>query len=109
MQVSIVYLPDTNSASYIRQQRGWGSNDVGIGIQNGMLVQLGSKSDSHAPETLGAIADLLGAAAGAYADVRPRGVQEPAGSAEAIFELYEIRQEHGRTVLLRVSTGAGSD
>lgn len=106
VQVSVVYLPNPDEASYIRQQRGWGSSDLGVGIQNGMLVQLGSKTDSHMPDTLGAIADLVAAAGGAYADVRPRGTQEPVEPDGSLFELYEIRQEHGRTVLLRVSTEA---
>jgi len=105
VQVSIVYLPDTSHASYIRQQRGWGSNDLGLGIQNGMLVQLGSKTDSHAADTLGAIADLVAAAGGAVADVRPRATQEPVEPVATLFELYEIRQDHGRTLLVRVPSG----
>ena len=104
VQLSIVYLPDTNDVSYIRQQRGWGSNDLGIGIQNGMLVQLGSKSDARADDNIGAVADLLGAAAAAYAGVRPRATPGP-GEPDTAFELYEIRQDRGRTMLVRVSTG----
>lgn len=103
VQVAVVYLPDMNNASYIRQQRGWGSNDLSIGIQNGMLVQLGSKSDSHAAEALGAVADLVAAAGGAYADVRPRATPAPEPAETDAFELYEIRQELGRTVLVRIS------
>ena len=105
VQLSVVYLPDTSDVSYIRQQRGWGSNDLGVGIQNGMLVQLGSKSDARTGDTASGIAALLGAAAAAYADAHPRaapGGPEPDDSA---FELYEIRQDHGRTVLVRVATG----
>ena len=105
VQLSIVYLPDTSDVSYIRQQRGLGSNDLGIGIQNGMLVQLGSKSDLRLGDSASGLADLLGAAAAAYADRRPRagaGETEPADTA---FELYEIRQAGGRTILARVPTG----
>jgi hypothetical protein len=68
-----------------------------------MLVQLGSKSDSHAAEALGAVADLVAAAGGAYADVRPRATPAPEPAETDAFELYEIRQELGRTVLVRIS------
>ena len=87
VQLSVVYLPDTTDVSYIRQQRGWGSNELGVGIQNGMLVQLGSKSDARVGDGTGAIADLLRAATAAYADVRPRGTPE-IEPAEETFELY---------------------
>ena len=103
VQLSIVYLPDASDVSYIRQQRGLGSNDLGIGIQNGMLVQLGSKSDLRLGDSASGVADLLGAAAAAYAESRPHaGDVEPAAS---VFELYEIRQDGGHTVLVRVSIG----
>ena len=105
VQLSIVYLPDMSDVSYIRQQRGWGSSDLGLGIQNGMLVQLGSKGDARMAEGTGAVASLLTAAAAVYAGERPRGAvqsDEPDGE---IFELYEVRQDHGRTVLVRVGGG----
>jgi len=105
VQLSIVYLPDTSDVSYIRQQRGWGSNDLGIGIQNGMLVELGSKGDAQSADSTKAVAALLEAAAAAYADVRPRAGQQPGDETDGTFELYEIRQDHGRTLLVRVATG----
>jgi hypothetical protein len=104
VQLSIVYLPDPGDVLYIRQQRGWGSNDLGLGIQNGMLVQLGSKGDARAADNTKAIADLLGTAAAVYTGDRPRG-QAPDETDGPAFELYEIRQEHERTVLVRVSVG----
>ena len=104
VQLSIVYLPDTADVSYIRQKRGWGSNDLGIGIQNGMLVQLGSKSDARVAESTEALAGLLTAAAKVYAAEPSRGVPGPEPDAAA-FELYEIRQDHERTVLVRVASG----
>ena len=105
VELSIVYLPDTDDVAYIRQQRGWGANDLGMGLQNGMLVQLGSKSDARAPESANGVAALLKAAAAAYADVRPRVAQEPVVPDADVFELYEIRHDHGRTVLVRVGRG----
>jgi hypothetical protein len=71
-----------------------------------MLFLHGTKNESHKPDTLGALAVRVAAAGGAYVDVRPRGTQEPVEPDGSLFELYEIRQEHGRTVLLRVSTEA---
>jgi hypothetical protein len=56
-------------------------------------------------EGTGAVASLLTAAAAVYAGERPRGAvqrDEPDGE---IFELYEVRQDHGRTVLVRVGGG----
>ena len=103
VQLSIVYLPDTRDVSYIRQKRGWGSNDLGLGIQNGMLVQLGSKGDARMAEGTSAVADLLTAAAKVYAAERPRGAAEGDEADGATFELYEIRQEPEGTVLVRVA------
>ena len=105
VQLSIVYLPDTSDVSYIRQKRGWGSNDLGLAIQNGMLVQLGSKGDARMAEGTGAIAQLLTAAAKVYAAERPPSAAQ-SDEDGAAFELYEIRQEHERTVLVRVMSGA---
>jgi hypothetical protein len=105
VQLSIVYLPDMGNVSYIRQKRGWGSSDLGLGIQNGMLVQLGSKGDARMAEGTAAIAELLTAAAAAYGAERPRGGSESDEHDAAVFELYEIRQEGGRTVLVRVAAG----
>jgi hypothetical protein len=104
VQLSIVYLPDTRDVSYIRQKRGWGSNDLGLAVQNGMLVQLGSKGDARMAEGTSAIASLLTAAAKVYAAERPPGAEDTVEPDAAVFELYEIRQDEGRTVLVRVTT-----
>jgi len=66
VELSIVYLPDTRDALYIRQQRGWGSNDLGVRMTNGILTDIGTRSDSRMPETVDAAGSLLRAAAGAY-------------------------------------------
>jgi hypothetical protein len=66
VELSIVYLPDTKDALYIKQQRGWGSNDLGVRLTNGMLTDVGTKTDSRMPESLNAMGSLLTAAAGAY-------------------------------------------
>jgi hypothetical protein len=106
VQLSVVYLPDTSDVSYSRQKRGWGSNDLGLSVQNGMLVQLGSKGDARMAEGTSAIANLLTAAARVYAAERPRGAEDTVEPDAAVFELYEIRQDHGRTVLVRVTSGS---
>lgn len=97
---SIVYLPDPSDVLYIRQHRGWGSSDLSVGVSNGMLTAIGSKIDAGGAETTTALAALLKAATAAYADIRP---QATAPDAEAAFELYEIRQTGGRTVLVPVA------
>jgi len=66
VELSIVYLPDTRAPLYIRQQRGWGSSDLGVTLANGMLADFGAKSDSRTPEAFSSMGTLLTAAAGAY-------------------------------------------
>ncbi len=104
VELSVVYLPDAKDVLYVKQQRGWGSNDLNLKFRDGMLTEFGTKTDSKVPESLEAAGSLLSAAAGAYrsaigAPSGGRGSEQPE---PAIFELYEIVQESGRTRLVRV-------
>jgi hypothetical protein len=70
IELSIIYLPDTNDAYYIRQKGGWGSSDLSVKTSNGILTEFGTKSDSKIPESLTAMGSLLTAAAGAYKTIQ---------------------------------------
>ena len=108
--LSVVYLPDPSDVVYVRQQRGWGSADLSLKVHDGMLAELGAKSDSQIPATLDALAPLLKAATEAYAAARESRAlsQEPDVPSAPAFELYEIRIEQGRTRLVRVTIGPGA-
>ena len=70
IELSIVYLPDTTDALYVKQKGGWGSSDLSVKVDNGILTEFGTKSDSKIPESLTAMGSLLTAAAGAYKTVQ---------------------------------------
>jgi hypothetical protein len=102
LDLSIVFLPDTSDALYVRQTRGWGSSDLGVKLTNGMLAEFGSKSGGGIGEITAATASLLRAASTAYRASQLSAPPRAADAEPAAFEFYEIRQEHGTTMLVRV-------
>jgi hypothetical protein len=105
IELTIVYLPDTTDALYIKQQGGWGSNDLGVKVANGMLTDFGTKADSRIPETLNATGALLAAAAGVYKTAQQKltpakGTLEGDDQDEAARALQLIAQD-----LIKVTTG----
>jgi hypothetical protein len=64
VQASVVYLPDQKNVRYAKLKSGYGTAELSLAFQNGMLTNVGQKTDTKIPETISAIAGLATAAKG---------------------------------------------
>ena len=62
VEVSVIYLPDLANPMYAKLKTGYGSADLSLGFQNGMLTNVGQKTDTKIPETITAFSGLAAAA-----------------------------------------------
>lgn len=66
MKSSIIYLPDLENPQYVRVRPGFGSADLQLTLENGILVSYGGVIDSKIPETISAGSELITAATGVF-------------------------------------------
>lgn len=64
VQVSVIYLPDQKNVRYAELKTGYGSAELSLAFQNGMLTNIGQKTDTKIPETITALGSLATAAKG---------------------------------------------
>ena len=97
VQVSIVYLPDLQNPVYAKLRSGYGSANLSLAFQSGMLTSVGQTTDTKIPETITALAGMA-TAAGGFLKLAP-----PAPKTEKPdFTLYEIDNSSGTTILKKV-------
>jgi hypothetical protein len=102
VEVSVVYLPDLEHPQFAVPHPGWGNSEFHVTVADGSVASVGGRVEATGPETLTALGSLLTSASAltkALAEARAGGTGEAPDHA---FELYEIRQEGGRTKLIRV-------
>ena len=97
---SIVYLPDKSEKRYAFMRAGYGSSQLSISLNNGMLTSIGQNTDPKIPETLTAIGSL----ATSLATVRAAdsGEKSSSTSVESV-DLYEIEVVEGKITLRKVT------
>jgi hypothetical protein len=98
----VLTLPDTTQPRFALLHPGYGSNNLSIKLNNGMLSDVGQQVDTQVPATIAALGSLA-TGAGAFAkslDTRAL-VAEAEKSAEP-FVLYEITTDRGELVLRKV-------
>jgi hypothetical protein len=71
---SVLMLP--NEKKVVRLVPGMGSSDLSVALNNGMITNVGQKSDTAAPATLNALAGLAAAVPPLLAGVRTKEVGE---------------------------------
>lgn len=82
MKMSIVYLPDFNNPKYAKLKPGFGSSDLKLSLENGIITSYGITSDSKIPETITAIGGLVSGIGTSYKSL-----------AEAVDLLKEDKKE----------------
>lgn len=98
VQVTVVRLPDRSADPiYARDVRGWGSGELTLEFEGGVLKSVGGKSDSQAADTVDALGSLVSAAA----DVE-KALHAQAPEGEPAFRLYEVVMSAGGTELREV-------
>lgn len=60
LSIAPLSIPDVTKPRSVRHQGGWGSVNFGFKTNHGMLTEFNSVTDSKGPETIGAIAGLIG-------------------------------------------------
>ena len=102
--VSVIYLPDLTNPVYARMKSGYGTADLSLSLEGGMLKSVGQKTDTKIPETITALGSIVkglaapkaaapGAAPGAPQAEKPK------------FRLYEINLVDGKMVFNKVLEG----
>jgi hypothetical protein len=98
VQVTVVRLPDRSGPPiYAREVRGWGSGELTLEFEGGVLKSVGGKSDAQSASAIDALGSLVSAAADVEKALRAQG---PEG--EPAFRLYEVVMSPDRTELREV-------
>ncbi len=95
VEVSIQYLPDLSKPVYAKLKSGYGSADLSLAFKDGILTNIGQKTDTKIPETISALSGMATAAAGL------KGV-EPGKQPPPTVTLYEIDNSSGTTIVKQV-------
>lgn len=97
VEVTLVRVPNLAAdPMYARQVRGWGSGELSLEFEGGVLRAAGGKSDSQAADTIDALGSLVGSASKLLAQPLPSG-EQPA------FRLYELVMDKAGTRLVAVT------
>ena len=96
VQVSVIYLPDQSKPIYAKLKSGYGSADLSLAFQNGILTNIGQKTDTKIPETIAALAGMATAAGGLKLGPPNLLGEKPD------FTLYEIDNSSGNSILKEV-------
>lgn len=70
VQISVVYLPDQSKPTYAKFKTGYGSAELSLALQNGILTNIGQKTDTKIPETMTALSGMATSAAGMLTAVK---------------------------------------
>ena len=98
VEVTLVRIPDrTQQPIYARELRGWGSGELSIDFEGGVLKSVGGKSDSQAADTVNALGSLVSAAADLEKALHAQG---PEG--QPAFRLYEVVMDRTGTRLVEI-------
>ncbi len=98
VEVTLVRIPDrTQEPIYARELRGWGSGELSIDFEGGVLKSVGGKSDSQAADTVNALGSLVSAAADLEKALHAQG---PEG--QPAFRLYEVVMDRTGTRLVEI-------
>jgi len=65
IDISVIYIPDTSKTFYAKPKAGFGSSNLSLTFQNGVLTTFGQEVDSKVTELISAIAGVPGQLAGA--------------------------------------------
>lgn len=65
VEVSIVYLNDTNKVIYAKPRSGFGTAKLTLALTNGQMTSFGQETDTKVPELMSALSGLVTAQAGA--------------------------------------------
>lgn len=102
MDVSIQYLPDLSKPIYAKLKSGYGSADLSLALSNGVLTNIGQKTDTKIPDTINALTGMA-TAAGGLLKALPPPKKGPPPPPKAPFALYEIDNSSGTTILKKVN------
>jgi hypothetical protein len=102
VEVSVVYLPDMEHPQFAVPHSGWGSSEMSITITNGVASMFGGNTDARGPETISALASLLGSGADLVKTAAELKAGEKTEIRQRTFELYEILQTGGQTTLRKI-------
>ncbi len=98
--VTVVRLPNLAAEPiYARNIRGWGSGELSLEFDGGVLKSVGGKSDSQAADTIDALGSLVGAAG----DVLKTTHQGVAPEEQPTFRVYEVIMDKDGTRLVPVN------
>jgi hypothetical protein len=58
-KVSVIYLPDQSKPMYAKLKTGYGSADLSLAFKDGILTNIGQKTDTKIPETITALSGMV--------------------------------------------------
>jgi hypothetical protein len=95
---SILTLPDLAQPRYALLHPGYGSSNLSLKLNNGILTDVGQQVDTKIPETLTALGSLATSGSG----LAKLAAQAKAEAGEEPFQLFEIVLRNGELKLKRV-------
>ena len=95
---SILTLPDLTQPRYALLHPGYGSSNLSLTLNNGILTQVGQQVDTQIPQTLQALGSLA-TSAGGLMKMLATTPPTKAAAGEPVVWLFELFLENGRMKL----------
>ncbi|MHB1277930.1 MAG: hypothetical protein ACYC1Q_05990 [Bacteroidia bacterium] len=104
IKMTIVYLPDLENPKYVKVKSGFGSSDLKLVLENGIITSYGITSDSKVPETITAISGLVTGVGTSYKSLA-EGMAKLKGEETEIEQSGDIgSMDEAKTILSVVRT-----
>jgi hypothetical protein len=100
-KAEIITLADLSQPRYALLHPGYGSNNLTLKLNNGILTDVGQQTDTKVPETITALGSLA-TSAGSLAKALAEHQVEPVPGEQPPFRLFEIIIRQGKTKLREV-------
>lgn len=71
VEIEIVQLPDLGKPSYAKFKPGWGSHDISLKFENGILTEYSQTADTTGADTIRALGEAFKSASDAYRTLYP--------------------------------------
>jgi len=105
VKVTIVYLPDLENPQYVSMKNGFGTKSLDLKLADGSISTFGLESDLKIPESIEALAALVGKSGTAIKDISDardiRGTVTPTAP-PTISEIYDIIMTNGLTSVRKI-------
>ena len=102
MKSTLFFLPDMENPQYMYIKPGIGSSKADVKLENGILTNFGTATDTDIPGIISSMAALVGKGGEAVSDLSQLKTPVPGDATATVTEIYELVMADGITTARRI-------